>query len=38
VGDHLAVLRRKLLQAEHGDDVLEFSVLRQRAPDFLRHP
>jgi hypothetical protein len=32
----LAVLGRKLLQAEHGDDVLELRVLRERAPDLLR--
>ena len=24
-----------MLQTEHGNDVLEFSVLRQRSPDFL---
>src|ERR1035437_5282491 len=34
--DHVAVLRRKLLQAEHGNDVLEFPVLCERPPDFLR--
>src|ERR1017187_564256 len=34
--DHFAILRRKLFQTEHGDDVLEFAVLRERAADFLR--
>ena len=34
--DHVAVFRRKLLEAEHGDDVLEIGVLGQRAPDLLR--
>src|ERR1039458_8495786 len=34
--NHFAILRRKLLQTEHGDDVLEFAVLRERAADFLR--
>ena len=34
-GDHFAVLGRKLFEAEHGNDVFKFGVLRQRAPDFL---
>lgn len=33
---HLAIGRGQLLQAEHGDAVLELRVLRQRLPDFLR--
>src|ERR1700722_3154443 len=32
------VLRRKLLQAEHGNNVLELRILRQCSPDFLRQP
>ena len=34
--DDFPVLGRKLLQTEHGDDVLEFAVLRECASDFLR--
>src|ERR1700722_6284450 len=34
--DDLAVLGRELLESEHGDDVLQILVLRQRAPDLLR--
>src|ERR1700678_1491819 len=35
-GDRLSVLGGELLQAEHGDDVLQVLVLRQRAADLLR--
>src|SRR5271163_3150095 len=33
---HVAVLWRKLLQTEHGNDILKVGVLRERAPDLLR--
>jgi hypothetical protein len=34
--DDVAIFLRQLLEAEHGDDVFELRVLRQRAAHFLR--
>src|ERR1039457_6732476 len=34
--DHLAIVRRQLLEAEHGNDVFEIRVLGQRPTDLLR--
>ncbi len=34
--DDVSVVRRELLHSEHGNDVLEFLVVRQRLADFLR--